>query len=284
MTRITFGSTTRLPVLLLEPDTSYDIRVRARTYFASGPWSDTVRATTNLLQETNRVSVELDLNGVTKLKVGDRLYKRLKVTGMNNLHAGAFSSDRHHDVEFRVLGGIHDSYVYEDLTRGYGDGAFYSGALTIGEDGEVYHNFGYEVIATGPINEDGVPQYGPLYLWLERTTGVVRIGSTARSRATALCVEIADDSNMVPTGRTCSTDGSAGHAVDRLTGRFVNVPQSHDGESEFTVRLAFVEDVGISPTSLREDALAATGGRGHPSAAGGRPQRPVRGHGGAGLR
>ena len=55
-------------------------------------------------------------------------------------------------------------------------------------------------------------------------------------------------------------DGSAGHAVDRLTGRFVNVPQSHDGESEFTVRLAFVEDVGISPTSLHEDALAATGG------------------------
>ena len=26
-----------------------------------------------------------------KVKVGDRLYKRLKVTGMDNLHAGAFS-------------------------------------------------------------------------------------------------------------------------------------------------------------------------------------------------
>ena len=263
VTKTTGGSTTSLPVLLLEPDTAYDIRVRARTYFASGPWSDTVRAMTNPLVNlgTNNPSVTLDLDGVTKLKVGDRLYKRLKVTGMNNLHAGAFSSDRHHDVEFRVLGGIHDSYVYEDLTRGYGDGAFYAGALTIGEDGEVYHNFGYEVIATGPINEDGVPQYGPLYLWLERTTGVVQIGSTASSRATALCVEIADDSNNVPDGRTCpSPGGSAGHAGDRLTGRFVNVPQSHDGESEFTVRLAFVEGVGISPTSLREDALAATGG------------------------
>ena len=155
-----------------------------------------------------------------------------------------------------------DSYVYEDLTRGYGEGAFYAGALTIGEDGEVYHNFGYEVIATGPVDEDedGAPEYGPLYLWLERTTGVVQIGSTANSRATALCVEIADDSNNVPSGRNCSTDGSAGHAVDRLTGRFVNVPQSHDGESEFTFRLAFVKDVGISPESLREDALTATGG------------------------
>ena len=262
VTRTTGGSNTRLPVLLLEPDTAYDVRVRARTYFASGPWSETVRAKTNPLvnSETNNPVVTLDLDGVTKVKVGDKLYKRLKVTGMNNLHAGAFSSDHHHDVEFRVLGGIHDSYVYEDLTRGYGEGAFYAGALTIGEDGEVYHNFGYEVIATGAINEDGAPQYGPLYLWLERTTGVVQIGSTANSRATALCVEIADDSNMVPTGRTCSTNGSAGHAVDRLTGRFVNVPQSHDGESEFTVRLAFVEDVGISPTSLHEDALAATGG------------------------
>ena len=261
VTRTTGGSNTRLPVLLLEPDTAYDVRVRARTYFASGPWSETVRATTNPLQGTNSVSVELDLDGVTKVKVGDKLYKRLKVTGMNNLHAGAFSSDRHHDVEFRVLGGIHDSYVYEDLTRGYGEGAFYAGALTIGEDGEVYHNFGYDVIATGAINEDGAPEYGPLYLWLESTSGQVSIGNTARSRATALCVEIADDSNNVPSGRECpSMDGSAGHAVDRLTGRFVNVPQSHDGESEFTLRLAFVKDVGISPTSLREDALAATGG------------------------
>ena len=83
--RVTGGSTTRLPVLLLEPDKAYDVRVRARTYFASGPWSDTVRATTNALQGSNRVSVELDLDGVKKLKVGDRLYKRLKVTGMDNL-------------------------------------------------------------------------------------------------------------------------------------------------------------------------------------------------------
>ena len=270
VTRTTGGSTTRLPVLLLEPDTVYDVRVRARTYFASGPWSDTVRAMTNPLVNsgTNNPSVTLELDGVTILKVGDKLYKRLRVTGMNNLHAGAFDTylgipKNNLDVEFRVLGGIHDSYEYEDLTRGYGEGAFYAGALTIGEDGEVYHNFGYEVIATGPIDADGVPQYGPLYLWLESTGGGVSIGSIANSQATALCVEIADESNTVPTGRECpmgTPDGSAGHAGDRLTGRFVNVPQTHDGESEFTVRLAFVEDVGISPTSLREDALAATGG------------------------
>ena len=267
--RVTGGSTTRLPVLLLEPGTAYDVRVRARSGLATGPWSDTVRARTNPLQGTNSVSVELDLDGVTKVKVGDRLYKRLKVTGMNNLHADAFP-DRFEGyyqgnfVEFRVLGGIHDSYEYEDLTHGYGEGAFYAGALTIGEDGEVYHNFGYEVIAEGRAEGEkgtGAPEYGPLYLWLERTTGGVQIGSTASSRATALCVEIADDSNTVPSGRECpSPGGSAGHAVQRITARFNDVPQSHDGESEFTFRLAFVKDMGISPTSLREDALAATGG------------------------
>ena len=278
-TRVTGGSTTRLPVLLLEPDKAYDVRVRARTYFASGPWSDTVRATTNPLVNsgTNNPVVELDLDGVTKLKVGDKLYKRLKVTGMDNLHADAFPEwfDGYYQgdfVEFRVLDSIQDSYEYEDLTRGYGEGAFYAGALTIGEDGEVYHDFGYEVIAEGRAEGEkgtGAPGYGPLYLWLERTTGVVQIGSTtANSRDTALCVEIADDSNTVPTGRECpspeeseeSPEGSPGHAVQRITGRFVNVPQSHDGESEFNFQVAFVKDVGISPTSLREDALAATGG------------------------
>ena len=266
VTKTTGGSTTRLPVLLLEPDTAYDVRVRARSGLASGAsWSETVRAKTRPLQGTNRVSVALDLNGVTKVKEGDRLPKRLEVTGMPNLHLGAFPEvldgyDQSNFVEFRVLDGISHSYTYEDHPGGGGVGAFYAGALTIGEDGEVYHDKGYMVIP------EGMSEYGPLYIWLGRggtspedgstvvNTGKVNIGSTERQ-----CVEIADSSNMVPTGRTCSTGGSAGHAVDRLTGRFVNVPQSHDGESEFTLRLAFVKDVGISPESLRENALTVTG-------------------------
>ena len=202
---------------------------------------------------------------MTEVKQGDSLPLRLKVTGMANLHAGAFDMYLgkridNLDVEFRVLGGIAEWYEYEDGGGGCGGGAFYGGGLTIGEDGEVYHGFGSLMIP------DNKSDYGPLYIWIGSGCGAqphsqFSIGSTANSRATALCVEIADDSNTVPTGRECpSPGGSAGHAVDRLTGRFVNVPQSHDGESEFTVRLAFVKDVGISPTSLREDALAATGG------------------------
>ena len=137
-----------------------------------------------------------------------------------------------------------------------GRGAFYAGALTIGENGEVYHDFGSQMIP------DGMSAYGPMYLRLESrcgdtslNTGEVRIGGTERQ-----CVEIADSSNNVPTGRTCPSGGMPGHAVARLTARFVGVPRSHDGESEFTLRVAFIKDVGISPSSLREDALTVTGG------------------------
>ena len=257
------ASTTRLPVLLLEPDTAYDVRVRALTGLATGPWSDTSSTTTNALVNsgTNNPSVTLDLDDVTKVKEGDILPLRLKVTGMNNLHLGAFPErfdgyDQSNFVEFRVLDNIADVYFYKDLTGGCGGGAFYSGALTIGADGEVYHDFGYHVIP------DGTSDYGPLYVKLDtRCGGTSSSGKVSIDTTTELCVEVADSSNTVPDGRGCpSPGGSAGHAVDRLTGRFVNVPQSHDGESEFTLRLAFVEDVGISPESLREDALAATGG------------------------
>ena len=254
------ASTTRLPVLLLEPDTAYDVRVRARTALATGPWSGTARARTNPLQGTNEPRVTLDLNGVTKVKERDGLPMRLKVTGMPNLHAGAFperfeGEQQLSGVEFLLLDRIAKVYTYEDHPGGCGGGSFRSGALTIGDDGEVYHDSGYLVIP------EGMSAFGPLYVELDtrcgntRSSGGVSIDTTER-----LCVEIADSSNTVPAGRTCPSGGMPGHAVDRLTARFQEVPRSHDGESEFTLRVAFIEDVGISPTSLREDALTVTGG------------------------
>ena len=254
------ASTTRLPVLLLEPDTAYDVRVRARTALATGPWSDTARARTNPLQGTNMPQVTLDLNGVTKVKEGDGLPMRLKVTGMPNLHAGAFperfeGEKQLSGVEFLLLDRIAKVYTYKNHPGGCAGGSFRSGALTIGDDGKVYHDSGYLVIP------DGMSEFGPLYVELDTrcgntsSSGKVIIDTTERQ-----CVEIADSSNTVPTGRTCPSGGMPGHAVDRLTARFQEVPRSHDGESEFTLRVAFIEDVGISPTSLREDALTVTGG------------------------
>ena len=255
------ASTTRLSVLLLEPDTAYDVRVRARTDLAIGPSSGTARARTNPLQGMNRPQVTLDLNGVMKVKEGDGLPMRLKVTEMPNLHAGAFperfeGEKQLSGVEFLLLDRIAKVYTYKDHPGGCSGGSFRSGALTIGDDGEVYHDSGYLVIP------EGMSEFGPLYVELD-----TRCGNTSSSNNVRIdtmerqCVEIADSSNNVPTDRTCSSGGMSGHAVDRLTARFVGVPRSHDGESEFTLRVAFIKDVGISPTSLREDALTVTGGR-----------------------
>ena len=46
-----------------------------------------------------------------------------------------------------------------------------------------------------------------------------------------------------------------------LTAAFQGMPAEHDGESAFTFRVAFSEDIGISFRSLREDAFTVTGGR-----------------------
>ena len=184
------AATTRLPVLLLQPDTAYDVRVRARTALATGPWSDTARARTNPLQGTNRPQVTLDLNGVTKVKEGDGLPMRLKVTGMPNLHAGAFperfeGEKQLSGVEFLLLDRIAKVYTYENHPGGCAGGSFRSGALTIGDDGKVYHDSGYLVIP------EGISEFGPLYVELDtscgntRSSGNVRIDTTEQQ-----CVEI----------------------------------------------------------------------------------------------
>ena len=57
----------------------------------------------------------------------------------------------------------------------------------------------------------------------------------------------------------------AGPAVETgpagLTASFEDMPAAHDGESAFTFRVAFSENIGISYRSLREDAFTVTGGR-----------------------
>ena len=88
----------------------------------------------------------------------------------------------------------------------------------------------------------------------------------------------------LPAGRECSVSGAictkgenrrqltnapaatvAGPAVETagpaLTASFEGMPAAHDGESAFTFRVAFSEDIGISYRSLREDAFEVAGGR-----------------------
>ena len=42
---------------------------------------------------------------------------------------------------------------------------------------------------------------------------------------------------------------------------FENVPLSHDGSSAFTFRMAFSEDVEITPEDMRDHAFVVSGGR-----------------------
>ena len=52
---------------------------------------------------------------------------------------------------------------------------------------------------------------------------------------------------------------SAG-ATEALTASFEDLPEAHDGESPFTVRLAFNFAVTVSAEAMRDDALTVTGG------------------------
>ena len=51
-----------------------------------------------------------------------------------------------------------------------------------------------------------------------------------------------------------------GSSGEPLTAVFENVPSNHDGSSAFTLRMAFSEDVEITPEAMRDHALTVTGG------------------------
>ena len=88
----------------------------------------------------------------------------------------------------------------------------------------------------------------------------------------------------LPAGRECATSGAictkgenrrqltnspsatvagpaGGSGPPELTAEFRDMPETHDGESAFTFRVAFSEDIGISFRALHEDASTVTGGR-----------------------
>ena len=69
-------------------------------------------------------------------------------------------------------------------------------------------------------------------------------------------------------GAICTADGrtlSEGISTtvkgpSSLTASFQDVPETHDGETPFTFRVAFSEDIDIGLPALREDAFTVTGG------------------------
>ena len=67
------------------------------------------------------------------------------------------------------------------------------------------------------------------------------------------------DGRTLSEGISTTVEGPA--TGPALTAAFEGMPEAHDGESAFTFRVAFSEDIGISFRSLREDAFAVAGGR-----------------------
>ena len=89
--------------------------------------------------------------------------------------------------------------------------------------------------------------------------------TTARLTATVDPEQEADETVTITASHGGAVIGSAtvtigAGQVPPLTARFVGMPEAHDGQSAFTFRVAFSEDIGISFRSLREDAFAVTGG------------------------
>ena len=100
------------------------------------------------------------------------------------------------------------------------------------------------------------------------TKTVTARGGTIRSSE----LSVADAEATEGEDETVSSDGNPGSEVTvdyrtedgaaaDLTASFVDMPETHNGETAFRFRVAFSEDIGISYQSLREDAFTVTGGR-----------------------
>ena len=64
-----------------------------------------------------------------------------------------------------------------------------------------------------------------------------------------------------PSSATVTVEDDDGSAAEPLTAEFEAVPESHDGESEFTFELRFSEEFPISYRTLRDHAFEVSGGR-----------------------
>ena len=64
--------------------------------------------------------------------------------------------------------------------------------------------------------------------------------------------------NVEGPGPTCST--SRGGDEEPLTASFVGMPDSHDGETAFSFRIAFNRNITASAADMRDHALTVSGG------------------------
>ena len=111
-------------------------------------------------------------------------------------------------------------------------------------------HFAYTV-QTGDVDDDGV-SVGANAIRLD--------GATVRSAATELDADLAHAATGPLSDPVDAAAGSPATTAEPLTAEFRELPPAHDGETAFTFRLAFSEDVAVSAAALRDHALTVTGG------------------------
>ena len=253
---------TSAPIGGLSQETSYQVRVRAKNADGNGPWSsarsgktrapgeeftvllDTTLTTASSSRQGygcsstsnhecadqmmgNHRFVSVDANGVAKEFgiAGLQLDKVGNAPESYNLHIWFEGVRELRDYEVRNL--VVEVTVGSDVYRFWSRDTRHGG----------YHlrhwrDINGDLEGNNPLHANETPM-----LWeLDQT----------------LPVRILDGRNAPHT--------SMGMVQPPLTAEFSDVPESHDGSTAFTVRLAFSDDVDIEPAEMRDHALQVIGG------------------------
>ena len=134
---------------------------------------------------------------------------------------------------------------------------------------------GLGIVTVDYATRDGSARAGSDYT---ETSGTLRFNSREIERTVSVPItdDAHEDDGETFTLRLSNPEGAGLRSGEReatgtirnsdpeatpLTASFEDVPSEHDGESAFTFRVAFSEDIGISFKALREDAFTVTGGR-----------------------
>ncbi len=102
---------------------------------------------------------------------------------------------------------------------------------------------------------------------LQESATVAITPPDADSQAPGHQVDLAEGANEIRVTVTAADETTSStyvvtvtRAAVPLTGRFVSVPEGHDGTGTVTLRLEFSEPISISYVTLRDESLAVTGG------------------------
>ena len=122
---------------------------------------------------------------------------------------------------------------------------------------------------SGIADADGLTNAAFSYQWLaddmaiQGATGFTyTLADADAGKAIKVQVSFTDDAGNSEALTSAATAAVAGPAAAPLTASFVDVPAEHDGDSAFTLRMAFSEPLSwMNGRRLREDVVAVAGGR-----------------------